>query len=123
MQRSYPHNYCKCTRKTFNDAMVFHVKGHAAMDVAKAYADYRVIDMIKEKIDNLPKPTDNQKLKGKLPKLKTEGTDIKKEEETLSSIYAVPAITEEKKLHKDNVVYLNSLITSGYTKKVDIYPT
>ncbi|KAH0511242.1 Ankyrin repeat and EF-hand domain-containing protein 1 [Microtus ochrogaster] len=95
-------------------------KGHAAMDVAKAYADYRIIDMIKEKIDNLPKPTDNQKLKGKLPKLKTEGTDIKKEEETLSSIYAVPTITEEKKLHKDKVVYLNSLITSGYTKKVDI---
>lgn len=54
--------------------------GHAAMDVAKAYADYRIIDMIKEKIDNLPKPTDNQKMKGKLPKLKTEGTDIKKEE-------------------------------------------
>ncbi|ERE71500.1 ankyrin repeat and EF-hand domain-containing protein 1 [Cricetulus griseus] len=95
-------------------------RGHAAMDVAKAYADYRIIDMIKEKIDSLPKPLDNQKMKPKLPKLKSEGTDIKKEEETLSSVYAVPPITEEKKLSKDNVVYLNSLITSGYTKKVDI---
>ncbi|KAL6037434.1 hypothetical protein STEG23_016267 [Scotinomys teguina] len=76
--------------------------------------------MIKEKTDNLPKPLDNQKLKGKLPKLKTEGMDIKKEEETLSSIYAVPTVTKEKKVHRDNVVYLNSLITSGYTKKVDI---
>ncbi|XP_028612859.1 ankyrin repeat and EF-hand domain-containing protein 1 [Grammomys surdaster] len=95
-------------------------KGHAAMDIAKAYADYRIIDMIKEKLDNLPKPTDNQKMKGKLPKLKTEGTDVKKEEETLSSIYTVPAITEEKKVHRDSVVYLNSLITSGFTKKVDI---
>lgn len=54
--------------------------GHAAMDIAKAYADYRIIDMIKEKLDNLPKPTDNQKMKGKLPKLKTEGADVKKEE-------------------------------------------
>ncbi|XP_021050498.1 ankyrin repeat and EF-hand domain-containing protein 1 isoform X1 [Mus pahari] len=95
-------------------------KGHAAMDIAKAYADYRIIDMIKEKLDNLPKQIDNQKMKGKLPKLKTEGTDVKKEEETLSSIYAVPAITEEKKVHRDSVVYLNSLITSGFTKKVDI---
>ena len=41
-------------------------------------------------------------------------------QETLSSIYAVPTIIEEKKVHKDNVVYLNSLITSGFTKKVDI---
>jgi hypothetical protein len=41
-------------------------------------------------------------------------------QELLSSIYAVPPISEEKKVHKDNVVYLNSLITSGYTKKVDI---
>lgn len=40
-------------------------------------------------------------------------------QEPLSSVY-VPAISEEKKVHKDNVVYLNSLITSGYTKKVDI---
>lgn len=54
--------------------------GHVAMDVAKAYADYRIIDMLKEKTDNLPKPLDNQKLKGKLPKLKTEGMDTKKEE-------------------------------------------
>lgn len=41
-------------------------------------------------------------------------------QETLSSIYAIPTITEEKKVHKENVVYLNSLITSGYTKKIDI---
>ena len=41
-------------------------------------------------------------------------------QETLSAIYTVPAIVEDKKMRKDNVVYLNSLITSGYTKKVDI---
>ncbi|XP_015395081.2 ankyrin repeat and EF-hand domain-containing protein 1 isoform X2 [Panthera tigris] len=95
-------------------------KGHTAMDIAKAYADYRIISLIQEKLDSLPKPAENQKLKGKPPpKMKTEGPEIKKEEEPLSSVY-VPAISEEKKVHKDNVVYLNSLITSGYTKKVDI---
>ncbi|XP_070238090.1 ankyrin repeat and EF-hand domain-containing protein 1 isoform X3 [Bos mutus] len=96
-------------------------KGHSAMDVAKAYADSRIIGLIKEKLDNLPKPAENQKPKGKpQPKAKTEGPEIKKEEETLSAIYTVPAIVEDKKMRKDNVVYLNSLITSGYTKKVDI---
>ena len=51
------------------------------MDVAKAYADYRIIGLIKEKLDNLPKPAENQKTKGKPPlKVKTEGPEIKKEE-------------------------------------------
>nr|KAF6421655.1 ankyrin repeat and EF-hand domain containing 1 [Rousettus aegyptiacus] len=96
-------------------------KGHTAMDIAKAYADYRVIGLIKEKLDVLPKPAENQKLKNKQPlKVKTEGPEIKNEEEPLSTIYSVPAVLEEKKVRKDNVVYLNSLITSGYTKKVDI---
>ncbi|XP_076971452.1 ankyrin repeat and EF-hand domain-containing protein 1 isoform X1 [Tamandua tetradactyla] len=96
-------------------------KGHSAMDVAKAYADYRVIDLIKEKMVNLPKPTENQKVKGKPPlKLKTEGTEIKKEEDPFSSIYTIPAMPEEKNVHVDTVVHLNSLITSGYTKRVDI---
>ncbi|EPY79179.1 ankyrin repeat and EF-hand domain-containing protein 1 isoform X2 [Camelus ferus] len=96
-------------------------KGHSAMDVAKAYADYRIIGLIKEKLDNLPKPAENQKTKGKTPlKVKSEGPEIKKEEEPLSSVYTIPTTLEEKKMRKDNVVYLNSLITSGYTKKVDI---
>ena len=51
------------------------------MDVAKAYADSRIIGFIKEKLDNLPKPAENQKPKGKpQPKAKTEGPEIKKEE-------------------------------------------
>ncbi|XP_066091671.1 ankyrin repeat and EF-hand domain-containing protein 1 isoform X1 [Saccopteryx bilineata] len=95
-------------------------KGHTAMDVAKAYADYRIIDLIKEKLDNMPKPSENQKLKGKAPfKVRTEGPEMKKQEESLS-FYTVPTVLEEKKIRKDNVVHLNSLIASGYTKKVDI---
>lgn len=51
------------------------------MDIAKAYADYRVIGLIKEKLDVLPKPAENQKLKNKQPlKVKTEGPEIKNEE-------------------------------------------
>ncbi|XP_004686999.1 PREDICTED: ankyrin repeat and EF-hand domain-containing protein 1 [Condylura cristata] len=95
-------------------------KGHNAMDIAKAYADYRVISLIKEKVDNLPKPVETPKPKSKTLKMKTEGLEVKKEEEPFSSLYTVPPMSPEKKLNKDNVVYLNSLITSGYTKKVDI---
>ncbi|XP_048204762.1 ankyrin repeat and EF-hand domain-containing protein 1 isoform X2 [Perognathus longimembris pacificus] len=95
-------------------------KGHTAMDIAKAYADYRIIDMIKEKQDNMAKTGDSTKLKMKVSKMKTDVLETRKEEEPLSSIYNIPAIAEEKKAHKDNVVYLNSLITSGFTKKVDI---
>lgn len=51
------------------------------MDIAKAYADYRIIGLLKEKLDNLPKSTENQKLKSKLSiKMKTEGLETKKEE-------------------------------------------
>ncbi|XP_007954619.1 ankyrin repeat and EF-hand domain-containing protein 1 [Orycteropus afer afer] len=117
-------NYYKTPLMTacanYNSKFMFQ-SGHNAMAVARAYADYRIIDLIKEKIDNMPKPAENQKVKGKSPvKPKTEGTEIKKEEEPLYSIYTVPTISEDKKVCKDNVVYLNSLITSGYTKKVDI---
>ena len=63
------------------------------MDIAKAYADYRIIDLIKEKLDNVPKPAENQKLKGKPPlKVKTEGTEIKKEEVRKAIDY--PLVTE-----------------------------
>lgn len=49
------------------------------MDIAKAYADYRIIGLIKEKLDNLPK-SETPKLKGKPPpKMKTEVLEIKEE--------------------------------------------
>lgn len=93
-------------------------KGHNAMDVAKAYADFRIIGLIKEKMDSIPKPAENQKPKGKPPpKVKVEGLEVKEEAPLM---YSIPATVHEKKMQKDNVVHLNSLITSGYTKKVDI---
>lgn len=52
------------------------------MDVAKAYADSRIIGLIKEKLDNLPKPTESQKILKPKPsiKVKAEVSEIKKEE-------------------------------------------
>ena len=52
------------------------------MDLCKTYHPYlRSSTRDSEKLDNLPKPAENQKPKGKpQPKAKTEGPEIKKEE-------------------------------------------
>ncbi|XP_074065554.1 ankyrin repeat and EF-hand domain-containing protein 1 [Macrotis lagotis] len=95
-------------------------KGQNSLDIAKAYADHKIIDYIQEKMDRLPKAVEG-KGKGKPkpgPKPATP-TEIK-EEEPLPPVYNVPPIKEEKVPSKDNVVHLNSLITSGATKKVNI---
>ncbi|KAM9065897.1 ankyrin repeat and EF-hand domain-containing protein 1 isoform 3-T3 [Sarcophilus harrisii] len=101
-------------------------KGQDAMDIAKAFADTRIINYIQEKLDRLPKAVET---KGKgikpppKPKLapKPAATiEIPKEEESLPPVYNVPHIKEVKVPVKDNVVHLNNLITSGVTKKVNI---
>ncbi|XP_008593269.1 PREDICTED: ankyrin repeat and EF-hand domain-containing protein 1 [Galeopterus variegatus] len=80
-------------------------KGHSAMDIAKAYGDYRIIGIIKEKLDNLPKPAENKKLKGR-PSLKpkTEGPETKKEE-----IWSPEATTAElirkRELRRERFTY------------------
>uniref|UniRef100_F6X0G0 Ankyrin repeat and EF-hand domain containing 1 n=1 Tax=Monodelphis domestica TaxID=13616 RepID=F6X0G0_MONDO len=96
-------------------------KGQNALDIAKAYADYRIIEYIQDKMDRLPK-TVEPKGKGKQkasPKAGTPAGEIK-EEEALPPVYNIPPIKEVKTTVKDNVVHLNSLITSGFTKKVNI---
>ncbi|XP_036608522.1 ankyrin repeat and EF-hand domain-containing protein 1 [Trichosurus vulpecula] len=97
-------------------------KGHNALDIAKAYADYKIIDYIQEKMDRLPKAVEG-KGKGKQkppPKPATPVGEVNKEEEPLPPVYDIPPIKEVKAPVKDNVVHLNSLITSGFTKKVNI---
>ncbi|XP_043843491.1 ankyrin repeat and EF-hand domain-containing protein 1 isoform X1 [Dromiciops gliroides] len=97
-------------------------KGHNALDIAKAYADYRIIDYIQDKMDHLPKAVET-KGKGKQkspPKPPAPPGEVHKEEEALPPVYNIPPIKEVKVPVKDNVVHLNSLITSGFTKKVNI---
>lgn len=59
------------------------------MDIAKAYADFRLINLLQEKLDRLPKPAENKVEKGKKggkpqpspkPKPKPEEAEAVKEE-------------------------------------------
>ncbi|KAE8600901.1 hypothetical protein XENTR_v10013447 [Xenopus tropicalis] len=99
-------------------------KGQTVLDVAKAYADYRLIDMIQAKLDSLPKPKEkkgktkgNMEGKAKGPKTQTPGPSdpahIK--QELIQTKLAVPS--KEK---KSGIIHLNSMITAGETKRVDI---
>ncbi|XP_007670293.2 ankyrin repeat and EF-hand domain-containing protein 1 isoform X3 [Ornithorhynchus anatinus] len=100
-------------------------KGENSLDIARAYADYRLIELIQEKMEHLPKPPDTKKGKGKggkqkAGKPKAEGSEAKVEEAPPPLAFDIPTVKEEKESAKDNVVNLNSLIASGYTKRVDI---
>ncbi|XP_019404649.1 PREDICTED: ankyrin repeat and EF-hand domain-containing protein 1 isoform X1 [Crocodylus porosus] len=106
-------------------------KGQNTLDIAKAYADFRLINLLQEKLDRLPKAAENKVEKGKKggkpppspkPKQKPEEAEAVKEEVAQIPLPIVEkSIFEEKEESPmDNVIHLNSLITSGATKKVDI---
>ncbi|KAM8939262.1 ankyrin repeat and EF-hand domain-containing protein 1-like [Pelodytes ibericus] len=113
--------------KSGANVQIMNKKGQNVLDVARAYADYRLIHMIKAKLDSLPKTKDKQgKHKGKMEG-KARGTSASKPQ--------TPAITEahakkgvlrpsdnldSRKEKKNNIVELSNLITTGATTKVDI---
>lgn len=45
--------------------MYFPSTGQDCLNIAKAFADIRVIDLVNAKIESLPKPKDGEKPKGK----------------------------------------------------------
>ncbi|KAM7172903.1 ankyrin repeat and EF-hand domain-containing protein 1 isoform 1-T1 [Macrochelys suwanniensis] len=104
-------------------------KGQNTLDIAKAYADFRLIDLLQEKLDRLPKPPESKGDKGKKGKKpgkpkaaakSTRGEAEAAKEEPPPPIAEKSIFEEKKESLKDNVIHLNSLITSGTTKKVDI---
>uniref|UniRef100_A0A8C5MMK4 Ankyrin repeat and EF-hand domain containing 1a n=1 Tax=Leptobrachium leishanense TaxID=445787 RepID=A0A8C5MMK4_9ANUR len=106
-------------------------KGENALDVANAYGDYRLIEVIKEKMDSLPKPKDNSK-KRKDKKGKMEGKSKGRAESKPQTplIRDVPQINAETSLTaeeveaskdvKNSIAHLNHLISSGAAQKIDI---
>ncbi|XP_050808028.1 ankyrin repeat and EF-hand domain-containing protein 1 isoform X1 [Gopherus flavomarginatus] len=104
-------------------------KGQNTLDIAKAYADFRLIDLLQEKLDCLPKPPETKADKGKKVKKAgkpksaakpTRGEAETAKEEPPPPIVEKSIFEEKKESLKDNVIHLNSLITGGATKKVDI---
>ncbi|XP_042297122.1 ankyrin repeat and EF-hand domain-containing protein 1 [Sceloporus undulatus] len=124
-------------------------KGLNSLEIAKAYADNRLVHFIQDTLDRLPKPPEGKgdKKKGKKAKPKapapapapipapapppappkpkpaepTSKESMKEEPPQLPEPVVEKSLFEEKKESlRDNVVHLNSLITRGATRKVNI---
>ncbi|XP_064002189.1 ankyrin repeat and EF-hand domain-containing protein 1 isoform X2 [Pogoniulus pusillus] len=91
------------------DIQVVNSNGQNALDIAQAFADSRIIELLQNELENLPQlPEKKDAEKVKEPS-KILLTDVEKFilEKTTASL-------------KDSVIYLHSLITSGATKRDDI---
>ncbi|KAM6355314.1 ankyrin repeat and EF-hand domain-containing protein 1 [Podargus strigoides] len=111
------------------DIEITNSNGKNALDIAKAFADSRIIDLLQNKMENLPEEPENTKeekekvVKSKSPSIlmPAEVQAVKIEPAQISLSEAEESILEEAPASlKDGVVHLNNLITSGTTKREDI---
>ncbi|XP_006625836.2 ankyrin repeat and EF-hand domain-containing protein 1 [Lepisosteus oculatus] len=97
-------------------------KEQNALDIAKAYADFRIVDMVQAKFDTLPKPKD-KKGKGK-PAAKSKPTASSTKDKVLlpqSTVSPSPSDSGGKKESlKESVIYQNTQITNGALNRIDI---
>lgn len=89
-----------------------------AMDTAKAYADFKIVDLVQAKFDTLPKPKE-KKGKGKAPAKPK--TAAKPKEPTPKPASPSPSDTGLKKQFLlESVTHQNARIASGATRMIDI---
>ncbi|XP_051868057.1 ankyrin repeat and EF-hand domain-containing protein 1a [Pristis pectinata] len=101
-------------------------KGQNALDIANAYADLRIIEVVRAKMDSLPK---KEKLKGKGGKGAKGGSAPSSRPQTtaagslvgeLVSIQPPTARVPKKEIPKDSIAKKSEMLNSGVAKKVDI---
>ncbi|NWS53952.1 ANKE1 protein, partial [Chunga burmeisteri] len=108
------------------DIQMTNSNGKNALDIAKVFTDSRIIDLLQNRLENLPKvPEKKAAEKEKVVKPKSPSTLMPVEVQPGKKDVSVPVVEKsilEKTMHslKDSVIYLNSSITSGATKKDDI---
>ncbi|XP_051500684.1 ankyrin repeat and EF-hand domain-containing protein 1-like isoform X2 [Myxocyprinus asiaticus] len=93
------------------------------LDVAHAYADFRVVDLIKAKIDAQPKHKDSKKaqpVKVQRKPTPASTTGSTKEKGTVLTPPASSNSAVKKAMKKDSVVVHSTQITSGKLNKLDI---
>uniref|UniRef100_A0A3B4ZY75 Ankyrin repeat and EF-hand domain containing 1 n=1 Tax=Stegastes partitus TaxID=144197 RepID=A0A3B4ZY75_9TELE len=93
-------------------------KGHNCLDVARAFGDSRVIELVKDKIDSLPKPKDPAKGKGSKAQ-KPKSAKVKAISLT-SRVVQVPLTQTPLQKESKSVILQNTRITTGKTNTVDI---
>lgn len=84
------------------------------LDIARAFGDDRIIEIVATKFDTLPKSKDKKGAKGGKPSPKAKPANQKSEGESPASLYAGP------KFFRDSIVTLNNQIISGATKRQNI---
>lgn len=107
---------------------IVNKKGQNVLDVAKAYADYRLIDLIQAKLDSMPKPKEKKSSKGK-GKMEGKSKAVSKPQPQTPAILVPPPVKQEiskpiemaqSEREKSTIAQLNQQISMGETKKVDI---
>nr|XP_023662539.1 ankyrin repeat and EF-hand domain-containing protein 1 [Paramormyrops kingsleyae] len=95
-------------------------KEQNCLDIAKVYADFRIVELIQAKFDSLPKSRDNKKGKGnKLePKPKSAASIRDKGPGPASPV--VSEMPVKREAQKESIIFHNSLITSQAANKPDI---
>ncbi|XP_062293763.1 ankyrin repeat and EF-hand domain-containing protein 1a [Scomber scombrus] len=95
-------------------------KEQNCLDIARAFADYRTIDLVKDKMDSLPKPKEGNKGKGgKAQKaLRVAGGAIISPGEAYTSTVTAGKTPTQKELN--SIILHNTSITTGKTNTVDI---
>ncbi|KAM3860928.1 ankyrin repeat and EF-hand domain-containing protein 1-like, partial [Diretmus argenteus] len=91
----------------------------SCLDIARSYADFRIIDLIKDKMDSLPKPKETKKRNGgKAPQPKARAAT---KEKGITPVTLAPADTVAGgKIQQPEIILHNTRITGGKTKTVDI---
>ncbi|XP_016354773.1 ankyrin repeat and EF-hand domain-containing protein 1 [Sinocyclocheilus anshuiensis] len=94
------------------------------LDVAHAYADFRVVDLIQAKINTLPRPKENKKpqpvrVHRKLTPASTPGS-TKEKQGTVPTPTASSNSAVKKAMKKDSVIVHSTQITTGKLNKLDI---
>ncbi|XP_066553859.1 ankyrin repeat and EF-hand domain-containing protein 1 isoform X2 [Amia ocellicauda] len=94
-------------------------KEQNALDIAKAYADFRIIDLVQAKFDTLPKPKD-KKRKGNPPQ-KAKAA-VKDKVVVSQNPVTTPSsdMGGKKESLRESIIFQNRRITSGAVNKVDI---
>nr|XP_055042738.1 ankyrin repeat and EF-hand domain-containing protein 1a isoform X1 [Misgurnus anguillicaudatus]XP_055042739.1 ankyrin repeat and EF-hand domain-containing protein 1a isoform X1 [Misgurnus anguillicaudatus]XP_055042740.1 ankyrin repeat and EF-hand domain-containing protein 1a isoform X1 [Misgurnus anguillicaudatus]XP_055042741.1 ankyrin repeat and EF-hand domain-containing protein 1a isoform X1 [Misgurnus anguillicaudatus] len=93
------------------------------LDVARAYADFRVVDLIQAKIHALPRHRDRKAQPAKVKRKPTPASASGSTKEKQGSVPTLPTSSNsavKKAMKKDSVVVHSTQISSGKLNKLDI---
>ncbi|XP_041927269.1 ankyrin repeat and EF-hand domain-containing protein 1 [Alosa sapidissima] len=95
-------------------------KEQTCIDIARSYGDPRIVDLIQDKLDTMPKPKDKGKGKGGgKPAAKAKPAPAAKEKLDADTSTSLEVVVK-KETRRDSIITLNARIASGAVKQLDI---